>query len=333
METNVPTLFRRYAGALLCAAAALCVAGPAAAAWPDHSVRIIVPSTPGGALDVLARIFGKELSEMWGQPVVVDNRAGAGGIIGTGVVANAAPDGYTLLIVTTGFATNPYLYKSLPYRTPQDFTPITILGISPNMLVANPGLPVHTLQELVALAKKEPGKLNYASSGVGSGGYLSMELLKQQAGIDIVHVPYSGAGAATTAAVSGQTQLLFTAVGAVISQIKSGQLRALAVSSSQRSQALPDVPTVAESGYPAYRSDGWYGILGPAKMPPAVVDKLYRDIKTVLDKPDIKQKMATLGFDESGIAPKEFSAYLDNELKTWKGVIEKTGAAGSESMK
>jgi tripartite-type tricarboxylate transporter receptor subunit TctC len=295
-----------------------------AADFPSRVVRFVVPSSPGGALDVLARIMSRKLTQKWGQSVVVDNRAGAGGIIGTDIVAKAAPDGYTLLIVTTGFVTNPYLYKNLPYRTPDGFTPITILGFSPNALVAHPSLPVHTIKELIAYAKEKPGQLNYASSGVGSGGYLSMELLKKMAAISITHVPYNGAGAATTAVLSGQTQLLFTAIGTVLPQINGKALTAIAVSGTKRSEALPDVPTVAESGLPGYSADGWYAVIGPAGMPKSVVDTLYRDLDDVLKMPDVVAQFGKLGFDGGGMPPTEFAQYIRAQIKTWAAVLEKS---------
>ena len=316
------TLHRFYLGAVTAALTALAPGLSGAADFPNHQVRFVVPSTPGGALDVLARIMSAKLTEKWGQPIVVDNRGGAGGIIGTDIVAKAPPDGHTLLIVTTGFVTNPYLYKNLPYRTPNAFTPITILASTPNVLVAHPSLPVRTLQELVAMAKAKPGALNYASSGVGSGGHLTMEFLKQRAGFEVTHVPYKGAGDATGGVVSGQTQLFFTAIGAVLPQINAKALNALAVSGAKRSEALPNVPTVAESGVPGFVVDSWYAIMGPANMPKETLDRIYRDVAEVLKTPAVIAQFRTLGFEIGGMPPREFADYVRAELKTWGGALE-----------
>jgi len=290
--------------------------------FPSRPVRLVVPSSPGGALDVLARLVAPRLSEKWGQSVVVENHAGAGGIIGTGIVATAPPDGHTLLIVTTGFATNPYLYKNLPYRTPGDFTPITILALAPNVLVAPKSFGPSSVREVVELAKANPGHINFASSGVGSGGHLSMELLNHTAGIQMTHVPYSGAGAAMSAVLAGQVQLLFTAVGAALPQVNNKSLKAIAVTSKSRMAVLPDVPTVAESGLPGYEADGWYALMGPAGLPKNVLGKIYRDVLEVLKQPAIASRFRSLGFEQSGMPSDEFARYIDSQIVAWKGVLE-----------
>ncbi len=296
-----------------------------AAEYPVRPVRIVVPSTPGGALDVIARTVGPALTEIWKHQVVIDNRAGAGGIIGTEIVAKSAPDGHTLLVVTTGFVTNPFIYRQLPYSTPADFTPITILGTAPNVLVAHPSVAAHSVKDLINLAREKPGQLTYGSSGVGSGGHLSMELLQRMARIGLIHVPYKGAGAATGAVVAGQTQFLITATGAVISQIRGNRLRAIAVTGTSRSQALPEVPTVAESGLPGYSAAGWYAIVGPGGMPKRLVNKIYDDVVATIRRADVAAQIRTLGFDYGAMPPEEFARYVAKELTTWGSVIKEAG--------
>ena len=288
-------------------------------------MRIVVPSTPGGGLDVIARAITPALTETWKQQIVVDNRAGAGGIIGTEIVAKSAPDGHTLLLVTTGFVTNPFIYRQLPYSTPQDFTPITILGTAPNVLVAHPSVPVHSVKDLINLAREKPGQLTYGSSGVGSGGHLSMELLQRMARVQLIHVPYKGAGAATAAVVAGQTQVLFTATGAVIPQIRGNRLRALAVTGTSRADSLPEVPTVAESGLPGYAATGWYAMFGPGRMPKRLVNKIYDDVLAVIRRADVAAQIRTLGFDYGALPPEEFSRFVSKELATWGTVIKDAG--------
>ena len=316
-----PTLRHAIAGLL---AAAFCQLAPAAD-FPSRPVRIVVPSTPGGGLDVLVRLLSPRLTVKWGQQIVIDNRAGAAGIVGSEIVANAAPDGHTLLVVATGYSANPFLYQKLPYETPRDFAPVTILGWAPNVLVVHPSLPAKTVKELVALAKEKPGQLNYASSGVGTGGHLSMALFIRHTGINAVHVPYKGAGAATAAVVGGQSQILFTATAAVIPQIKSGRVRALAVTSAKRVPTLPDVPTVAESGVPGYEVDGWYAMLAPGKTPKAVIDRIYRDLVEILKVPEVAAQVQAAGFEVNPITPTEMARYVDSELRKWGAVIKEQG--------
>ena len=305
------------------AATGVCAAN--AQEFPVRPVRIVVPSTPGGGLDVIARAVTPPLTAKWKQQIVVDNRAGAGGIIGTEIVAKSAPDGHTLLLVTTGFVTNPFIYRQLPYSTPQDFTPITILGTAPNVLVTHPSVPVHGVRELINLAREKPGQLTYGSSGIGSGGHLSMELLQRMAHIQLIHVPYKGAGASTAAAVAGQTQFLFTATGAAIPQIRGNRLRALAVTSTSRSDVLPDVPTVAESGLPGYAAVGWYGMFGPARMSKQLVNRIYADVLAAIRRPDVAAQIRTLGFDYGALPPEEFRRFVAKEMETWGPVIKEAG--------
>lgn len=297
----------------------------AAAEFPARPVRFVVASSPGGALDVLARLVGPKLTEKWGQPVVVDNRAGAGGVIGTEIVASASPDGYNILVIAQGFTANPFLYKKLPYRTPEDFAPITILAYGPNVLVVHPTVKAGSVKELIALARQQPGKLNYATSGVGAASHLAIEMFKRLAGVEMVHIPYKGAGAATAAVVAGQVQLLFTSTGAAMPHIKAGRLKALGVTTAKRTPALPDVPTIAETGLAGFRVDGWYALMAPAKTPKAVVDRIYRDTAAVLKQPDIVARIEAVGLEPAGISPAEFSDYIRAELKKWGTLIREAG--------
>ena len=319
------SLVNTVRAAIMLACSCLSAISAQASDWPTRSVRIIVPSTPAGTIDVIARLVAQKLSEKWGQPVVVDNRPGADGIIGTQVVAQAAPDGYTLLVVTTGLTTNPLLYKSVSYDPIKDFVPITILGSSPNVLLVNPSAPFSTLPELIALAKKEPGKLQYGSSGVGSGGQLSVALLETIAQVKFTHVPYKGAGAALNGVVAGEVPMLVTSVSGALPFIKSGMLIAAAVTPAKRLSALPEVPTFMEAGVKDYDVTGWYGILAPAKTPKEVVDKIYSDIKEILAGPDLSKRLDDLGFDIDPPQPSAFATFLASELVRWKTTISAGG--------
>ena len=318
-------MLRRYVGSFLVVAAFSTGIAAYAAEFPSRPVRIVVPSTPGGGLDVLGRLIGPKLTEKWGQQVVVDNRPGAGGTIGSEIVANATPDGHTLLVVATGYSANLFLYRKLPYQTPTDFAPITIIGFAPNVLVVHPKVPARDLKELLALAKEKPGELTFASSGVGTGGHLSMALLMRSAGIKMIHVPYKGAGAATGALVAGQVHMLFTATAAAMPHVKSGRIRALAVTSGKRWPSMPNVPTVAEAGVPGYEVDGWYAMLAPAKTPKGVINKIYRDVADVLKMPEVSERIQAVGFEVSGMPPAEMARYIDREIKKWGTVIKEAG--------
>lgn len=312
---------------------AFAVAGAVAVAaepdrFPSRPVRYVVPSTPGGGLDVLARITAPRLTAKWGQQVVVDNRSGAGGIIGTDIVAKAPPDGHTLLIVTTGFASNPSLHKNLPYRTPDDFIPVTVIGSAPVVLVAHPSLPVKSVADLIALAKQKPAQLVFASSGLGSSGQLSMALLESMAKVRFNHVPYKGAGASTAAVLAGEAQLLFTVAGASVSHIRSGRLRALAVSSARRAAILPEVPSVAEAGLAGYDVDGWFGVMLPAGTAPRLVDRLYRDFADVIAIPEVAAQIQGAGFEVGGMPPAQFRNQVVAEIRKWAAVIREAGIKG-----
>ena len=296
--------------------------------YPTRPVRVVVPSTPGGALDILSRMLAQKLPERWhGQPLVVDNRAGAGGVIGSEIVARAEPDGYTLLVVALGYAANPFLYK-LPYRTPQDFTPITVLAVAPNVLVIHPSVAAHSAKELIALAKAKPGTLVYASSGIGTSGHLAMELFKRMANVEMIHVPFKGAGASNAAIVAGQVQILNTALGAAMPFIKSGKLKGLAVTSLKRATAVPEIPTAHESGLPGYAVDGWFAALAPAKTPPRIINKLHADFASVYALPEMAARLAAQGFEAGNPTPHNTAKFIDAEIVKWGKVIKEGGIKG-----
>jgi tripartite-type tricarboxylate transporter receptor subunit TctC len=338
-----PLLFVRWmlipeSGILTLAAAsikvlALVMALPAAASsavqtgdYPTRPVRIVVPSTPGGALDILSRLLAMKLPERWGQQIVADNRAGAGGIIGSEIVSKSAPDGHTLLVVALGYAANPYLYDKLPYRTPDDFAAITVMASAPNVLVVHPSVSAHSVKELIALAKSTP--MTYASSGIGTSGHLAMELFKSMAKVDITQVPYKGAGASNAAIVAGQVQILSTALGAAHPFIKAGRLRAIAVTGERRAMALPEVPTAIESGLPGYVVDGWFAALAPAKTSPRIVEKIQTDMAAALRLPDVAERLAVAGFEPGGMSPKETDRFIAAEMRKWGKVIKEARIKG-----
>ena len=314
-------------GAALIGADALAQSGHAdpAAAFPGKPIRIVVPSTPSGANDFLARLIGAKLSEAWRQQMVIDNRPGAGGIIGSEIVAHTAPDGYTLLIVATGYTVNPFLYTKLPYDTVKDFAPVTLLVTTTHVLVVHPSVAANSLKELLSLARAKPGQLTYATSGIGTGGYLAVELFKKMAGLDMIGVPYKGAGEATGAVLAGQVNMLFTQVAPALPHIKTGKLRALATTSLQRSAELPDVPTLSESGLTGFQVDAWSGVLAPAKTPPEIVAKLQREIARILHSPDTKARLASFGFEPVGNTPAQFAALIKAELMKWEKLIKDAG--------
>ncbi len=293
--------------------------------FPTKPIRFVVPSSAGGGNDYLARLFGAKITENWGQQVLVDLRPGAAGIVGSEIVAKAPPDGHTILIVATGYGLNPSLYAKLPYDTIEDFARISLLAFSPNVLVVHPSMPVKSVKELIALAKSRPGELNYASSGAGTGGHLSIELMKYMSKINMVHIPYKGAGDATMAVVSGQVHMLMTAPGAAIPFIKAGRLRPLAVGSAKRVKALPDVPTMAEAALPGYEVDGFYGILAPGKTPRPIVDKLYAEFDRILKLPDVAQQLEAQGFDPVSYNPDKFTEHVKKEMQKWPPVFKAAG--------
>jgi tripartite-type tricarboxylate transporter receptor subunit TctC len=294
--------------------------------YPDKPIRIIVPYPPGGFNDTLARTLGQKLTEKWRQPVIVDNRPGGGGTIGTNLAAKSAPDGYTLLIVSFAFAVNPALYASLPYDTGKDFVPIVFAASTPNLLVVNPELPVKSVKELIALAKSKPGKLNYASAGNGSSNHLSMELFKSLTGVDIVHVPYKGSAPAVTDLIGGQVDVMFDNVPNVLQQVKAGKLRGLAVSSKERSPLLKGLPSVAESSVPGFDVSVWFGVVAPAGTPQPVIAKLNAEINSILKLSEIRQAFNSQGVEPAGGTPEEFSLFFAAQATKWAKVVKHSGA-------
>jgi len=293
-----------------------------AQSWPAKPIRLVVPFTPGGSTDILARAIGQKLTEAWGQPVLIDNVPGAGGSIGADKVAKAAPDGYTLLMGHIGtLAVNPSLYPHLPYDPVRSFAPVAWVARVPNVLVVHPSVPARNVKELVALARARPGSLNYGSGGNGSAANLATEYFKLETGTSLLHIPYRGTAPAVTDLVGGQIQLLFTGAPAVIGQVRSGQLRALAVSSPQRLEALPDLPTVAESGYPGFEADQWYGVVAPAGTPREVVLKLNAQINLALGSPELKSRLASEGAIATPNPPEAFGALIAREIGRWRPVV------------
>ena len=297
-------------------------------AWPSKPVRFIVPYPPGSGTDIMARRIGQRLGERLGQSFVVDNRAGAGGSIGTEAIAKAAGDGYTIGIVDAGaLAINPAIYPKLGYDTLRDLVPVIEVSTLPFMLVAHPSLGVTNLRELIALAKREPGRINYASVGNGSGVHLATEMLKKQAGISLTHIPYKGSAPALTDVLAGTTPLMFVNLLSGLPHVKSGKLRVLAVSTPQRLSALPDVPTVAEAGLPGYEFQVWIGIVAPAGTPAAIVDKLNSEIRAAVAVPEIRDQLVNEGgMQIVGNSPAQFGAHIAADLDLWRKVVKDTGA-------
>jgi tripartite-type tricarboxylate transporter receptor subunit TctC len=299
------------------------LAGGTAAAqdYPTRPIRFVVPYPPAGGTDIVARIISEPLGAALGQPIIIENHGGAAGNIGTDIVAKAAPDGYTILFTLSSHTINPKLYDKLPFDVEKDFAPISLAALIPQILVANPSVPVHNVRELIALAKREPGKLNYASVGTGSPGHIAGELFKLKTGVDIVHVPYKGGGPAVTDTLGGQVQLLFVSIPAAMQYVKAGTLRPLAVTSDRRSLAAPDVPTMIEAGVPDYVVNSWYGALAPAKTSPAIVAKLQAAFAKVLAMPEVKEKLFLQGAEASSSTSEEFDRRIRAELKQWEYVI------------
>jgi tripartite-type tricarboxylate transporter receptor subunit TctC len=294
--------------------------------YPVKPVRLVVPFAPGGGTDIIARLVAQYLGEALGQPVVADNRGGAGSTLGTDIVAKAPADGYTVLLGNISLAFNAALYRKLPYDALRDLAPITLVAVQPNILVVHPSLPAKTLKEFIALAQANPGKYSYCSAGTGSGTHLAGELLKMLTGIDLVHVPYKGTGPALNDLIGGQVQMMVSTFASALPHAKSGRLRALAVTTAKRSNAAPDVPTLIEAGVPGFEYSTWYGLLAPAGVRKDVVDKLNATVKQVVSRDDVRQKFESQGVDALWDTPAEFSAYLKSETAKWGKVVKATGA-------
>ena len=300
------------------------------AAYPTRPVRIIVPFATGGGTDVLARMFAHRLSAVWPNPVVVENRAGASATIGTDVVAKARPDGYTLLLIADTHAINHSLFRKLPYDPVKDFAPLIKLATAPHVLVVHPSVQANSLQEFLALAKAKPGVLNYASSGNAGTSYVLTEIFRAAAGIDLVHVPYKGAGPAMTALISGETQVTIAPAVTTLPQWRSNRARPLAILSSERSELLPGVPTLAESGFQEIRYDSWYGMLAPAGTPPAILTKVNEAIREAMNTSEIKAQMLAQGLQASGGSPGEFDQFIRSEIGKWAAAIKAAGVQAGE---
>ena len=327
---------RRFTFAALATATAVAALGAAALtpsaahaqAYPTKPITIIVPFSAGGTTDILARVVGLHMGATLGQPVIVDNRAGAGGNIGGQTAARANADGYTIFMGTVGtHAINQSLYKKMPFDPIKDFAPLSRVAMVPNLLVANPNQPYRNVKELIAYAKANPGKVNFASAGNGSSIHLSGELFKQMTGVDMQHVPYKGSAPAVADLLGGQTSIMFDNMPSAIPHVKGGKLRALAVTTAKRSPALPDVPTIAESGVPGYEATSWFGLLAPAGTPPAVVGQLNAAILKALADPEVKKKLAEQGAEAHGETPAQFAAFIQSETAKWGKVVQASGAS------
>jgi tripartite-type tricarboxylate transporter receptor subunit TctC len=319
---------RLFTGVFLAATLTLVAwAAAGADAYPTRPVRFIVPFAPGGSTDTLARTLATKLADALGQQVVVDNRAGGNGNIGTDLVAHAAPDGYTILLgYIANLAIGPSLYAKLPYDPIKDFAPITLLAEAPNILVVHPSVPAKSFQEFIAYAKANPAKVNFASAAVASPGHLSGELLNLAAGIHMQHVPYKGSGQAVVDLVGGQVQAMVSGMSSVMPHIKAGRLRPLAVTGAKRSSAVPDVPTIAESGFPKFQSTAWYGVLAPAGTSSAIVTRLHDEIIRALKLPDVRERLEYVGFEIVGSTPAAFGDFIKTEIKKWAPVVKASGA-------
>jgi tripartite-type tricarboxylate transporter receptor subunit TctC len=309
---------------LLLASIALFGAGPGARAddYPDKPVKMVVPFPAGGSIDIVARLVGQELAKTLGQSVVVDNRSGAGGSIGTDAVAKAAPDGYTLLMGSaSSLAANRALYSKLPYDPEKDFSAISLVALQPNVLLVHPSVPAKTVAELIAYAKANPGELNYASAGAGTSQHLAAELFRSKTGVDIVHVPYRGGAPALIDLMAGQVQLMFETIPTAIQPVQSGQLRALAVTTVKRSSMLPDLPTIEEAGVAGYVARGWVGLVAPAGTPAPIIEKLGRATQVIVRKPEITRRLTELGLEVAASSPAEFGDFIRTEVAAFKEVV------------
>jgi tripartite-type tricarboxylate transporter receptor subunit TctC len=296
-----------------------------AADYPTRPVRLVIPFVPGGSNDIVGRVVAQQLSERLGKPVVIDNRGGAGGTIGTETVVRSQPDGHTLLVISVAHPINPALYKKLPYDPIKSIAPVVLIGSGPNGLTVTPGLPANSIKELVALAKAKPGQLNYASPGVGTLGHLSCELFRVMAGIQITHVPFKGGGAAVLDVMSGHTQINIGTLVQGLPLIRAGKLKILGVGSLKRSPAVPDVPTIAESGVPGYEAANWWGIVGPAGLPSAIIKRLHGETMAILKTPEMQKWFATEGAETADMTTEQFAKYIATESVKWLRVAKEAG--------
>ena len=297
---------------------------PAAAQYPTKPIHLIVPAAPGGGTDIAARSFVPALQDNLGQPVVIENRGGAGGIIGTDLVAKAAPDGYTLLLCYVSHATNPTLVAKLPYDTLRDFAPITLVAHEPNVLVTHPSVPASTLAEFIAYARERSGKLSYATDP-GSAGFLAGELFKQMAGVKVEYIPYKGSGPAAADVVAGHVPYMWSVISIATPYVRGGRLKALAIAAKRRSPSLPDVPTTAEGGMPDFVVSGWYGLLAPAKTPKAVIDRVHAAAAKALQNEAVLARLATSGSLAIGAGPEQLDAHIRREIARWEKVLKAAG--------
>jgi tripartite-type tricarboxylate transporter receptor subunit TctC len=307
--------------AVVCVLATTGARAQASDSYPSRPVRIIVPFAPGGPADIVARLLAQKLGENLGKQFYIENQPGAGGNLGMGAAARAAPDGYTLVIVSSSYMVNPSLYPKVPYDQAKDFQPVTLPAYAPNVLVANPSLPAKTAKELAELIKSNPGKYSFASAGLGTTPYLSGELFKHTLGADLVHVPFNGSAPAIQSTLGGHTPFAFVVLAPAVPHVQEGKLRGLAVLSAQRSSALPDVPTIAEAGFPGQEADTLLGILVPARTPKAIVDRLYQEIKRIVAMPEVKDHLDAIGFVPVANTPEEFAAIIKEETTRWAKVI------------
>lgn len=313
------------AAGLVAAGACLAQTQASAAGYPGRPVRLVVPFAPGGTNDVIGRIIADKLSERLGQPFVVDNRAGANMVVGSEIVARAGPDGHTLLIVAAGFAINPSLRKQLPYDTGRDFAPIGLVVGAPYLMVVHPSVPAKTVNEFVAWVKSRPGKVNYASVGAGSPPHLAAELLKITAGIDMQHIPYKGGGAVLPDLMAGRVSMFFGSISTLGPHVQTGKIRAVAVTTVKRSPAMPEVPTVIESGLAGYEVNGWYGLLAPGKTPRAILARLNAELRQVLTDPETRGRFLKIGMDPAPGTAEEFAALIKSEIAKWAKVVRAAG--------
>lgn len=310
---------------ILLAAVALCGAAQAQQNYPVRPVRLIVPSSPGGGTDITARIIAPKLGEYLGQQVVVENRPGAGTMIGGEAVARAAPDGYTLLMGISTLAINPAMYKRVPYDALRDFAPISQVVALPNMLVTHPSLPVKSVRELIAFAKARPGQINFASAGVGTNPHLAMELFLSMTDLKMVHVPYKGSGQGVIDLLAGHVTVMMPSILTALNYVKNKRLRALGVTSAKRAAGVPDIPTIAEAGVPGYEAVQWFGVLAPAATPRDIIMRLHKEIVRTVQAPDIKPKLINDGADPVGSSPEEFAAFIRSETNKWAKVAKSIG--------